>query len=344
MYKLLKPIKDASIYSIDRNRNTGLDQILEVGSFFDNDNKSIVRSLIQFDFSEYSTIPIEEATLVMRESEVKEIPLRYTIYGYNISGSWDMGVGRKFENSSITNGVTWLFRNDETQWVTSNFDAGISGSTSGGGNWYTTPFSSQSFEYESADIQMDVLPLISEYVSGNVVNDGFIIKFEDEDEESNKSFGLLQFFSKETHTIYDPFIRIGIDTFSYDTGSLKEVDASKARVGIRTIPSFKEGNVYRIDVDVRDKYPTRSFDDIFTPTENLILPTDSFYRVIDYLTKDEILPYSSFTQLNCNPSGNFIQIDTSNFNVGRAYEIIIKSEKEGIVTFFKDKYIFTIDN
>lgn len=116
-HKFLFPEKDATIFS--RNpmwyKNTGNDAVLEIEKTYINYEKSLSRSLIKFNLdnikqeilSGYIINP--KFYLVLKTMEAKEVPLKYTIQCYPISQSWEMGVGRKYDEYTIE-GVSWKYR------------------------------------------------------------------------------------------------------------------------------------------------------------------------------------------------------------------------------------------
>ena len=72
--------------------------------------------------------------------------------------------------------------------------------------------SSQSFNNEPSDVRMDVTNIVWNWVHGTIPNDGFMVKRSGSvgnldstlDEGSSTPMGTFSFFSRETHTIYQP--------------------------------------------------------------------------------------------------------------------------------------------
>ena len=217
MYYFVTSSKDATIYLQQPSQNTGRDEILEISKTYYGNLKDIAHALIKFDTDTLSTligngeVTMSEATLILREAESDEIPLDYTIYANLISGSWEMGIGTRFDEIS-SEGVTWSSRTTGVDWLSGNYDTGVTGSFNGkGGTWYTGSESTQSFSYESVDIFMDVLNPMNTWLSGSLPNEGFILRHSSNFENDTNDYGQLKFFSKETNTIYQPKIRIGWD-------------------------------------------------------------------------------------------------------------------------------------
>lgn len=359
MYSFLTASKDASIYLQQPNQNTGLDEILEVSKIYYGSVKDISRALIQFDITAVSeslsnnTMKLEEVKLLMKETESEEIPLEYTLYAYAISGSWEMGKGTRFDEIS-TQGVTWRNRegdakikwlqNTTTNGIDTNFAAGSTGSYSGfGGVWYTNYVSSQSFSYSSADIGMDVKNALEAWVSGSIPNDGLIIKFSNIKESDNNDYGIVKLFGKETHTIYQPKIRIGWDDQEFTTGSLSPLTSSDLKVGIQNLSKeYKLNSTPILRVVARDLYPLKTFASKFPYKTIKYLPQTTYYQIKDFETQDIIVPFSEYSKVSCDTNGNFIKLDLKNWEVDRTYSIEFKIDINGSVQYFDDDITFVV--
>ena len=240
MYYFVTASKDASIYLQQPTQNTGLDEILEISKTYYGNLKDISRSLIKFDTNAISSsivsgeITMSSAELILNECDVDEIPIDYTLYAYPVSQSWDMGIGTRFDNISV-DGCSWETRTTEN-WLGSGFATGTSGSFNGkGGTWYTGSASSQSFSYQSNNIEMDVLTSLNSWISGSIPNEGWIIKHDSSLENNTTDYGQLKFFSKETNTIYQPKLRIGWDDSSFSTGSLSALTADDIHITFKRL-------------------------------------------------------------------------------------------------------------
>jgi hypothetical protein len=190
MIYFLTASKDASVYLQQPNQNTGLDEILEISKVYYGNIKDVSHALIKFEVGFISksisdgTIALSDATLILKETETNEIPLEYTIYANAVSRSWQMGIGTRFDNIS-TQGVTWNYREGDTKldWLDNNFTANTTASINNGvgGTWWTQYAASQSFDYETSDINMDVKSILKAWMSGSIPNDGFILKYANAD-------------------------------------------------------------------------------------------------------------------------------------------------------------------
>ncbi len=209
-YYFLTASKDASVYLQQPNQNTGLDEVMEIGKVYYGNIKDISRALIKFEIGYISqslsqgSIQMKEAELILKETQSEEIPLEYTLYAYPVSQSWEMGIGSRFDNVS-TAGVTWNYREGDSKldWLINTLEAGSDSNPNNGtgGTWYTSYGSTQAFNYQTADIQMDITNMVRAWISGSITNDGLIIKHSDARENNTQDYGIVRVFSKETNTI-----------------------------------------------------------------------------------------------------------------------------------------------
>jgi len=314
-YYFLTASKDASIYLQQPNQNTGLDEILEISKVYYGNIRDISRALLKFEVGFLSsslvndTIRMSEATLLLKETRSEEIPLEYTLYAYPISGSWQMGTGTRFDNIS-TQGVTWNYREGDSKldWLQNglNFGTDANPNNGQGGTWWTAVNTSQTFNYQSADIEMDVKSLLRSWmtgsVNGGIPNDGIVFKFDETLENDTEDYGVVRFFSKETNTIYQPKIRIGWDDQSFVTGSLNALTTSDFKIGISNFKKeYKVGTIAKLRVFGRELYPLKTFTNTFAYTDVKYLPQTTYYQVKDFASNDKIFPIGKlieFIKLN----------------------------------------------
>ena len=121
--------------------------------------------------------------------------------------------------------------------------------------------STQSYSYQSSDVNMNVFSIIDSWISGSITHEGFIIKHTtDLLEKDTNDYGQLKFFSKETHTIHQPKIRIGWDDL-FETGSLSALTLTEdIKLNTKRLKkSYKVGTTPKIEVHGRELYPARTF-------------------------------------------------------------------------------------
>jgi len=356
-YYFLTASKDASIYLQQPNQNTGLDEILEISKVYYGNIRDISRALLKFEVGFLSsslvndTIRMSEATLLLKETRSEEIPLEYTLYAYPISGSWQMGTGTRFDNIS-TQGVTWNYREGDSKldWLQNglNFGTDANPNNGQGGTWWTAVNTSQTFNYQSADIEMDVKSLLRYWmtgsVNGGIPNDGIVFKFDETLENDTEDYGVVRFFSKETNTIYQPKIRIGWDDQSFVTGSLNALTTSDFKIGISNFKKeYKVGTIAKLRVFGRELYPLKTFTNTFAYTDVKYLPQTTYYQVKDFASNDIIIPFSNYSKVSCDSDGNYIKLNLSNWEADRVYKIEFKVDNgDGDIQYFDDDITFGI--
>jgi hypothetical protein len=345
MYYFLTASKDATIYLQQPTQNTGLDEILEVSKTYYGNLKDIARSLIYFDLNNFSSsvvsgeVTMSSAELILHEAESSEIPLSYTIYVHPVSQSWEMGIGTRFDEIS-GDGVTWNHKSTATNWLLADsLSLDSSGSYSGkGGTWYTASQSTQSFEYQTSDLNIDVDNTIGMWLDGSLPNNGFIIKHDSSIENDTIEYGQLKFFSKETNTIYQPKIRIGWDDSTFGTGSLPELTSDDIHVTFKRLKSkYRVGSKPEIRVFGREKYPLKTYSNLYSYTDVKFLPSTTYYQIKDVVTDEVIIPFGDYTKVSCDSNGNFFKLNLHNWETNREYYIEIKVDRDGIIEYFSDK-------
>lgn len=353
-YYFITASKDASIYLQQPNQNTGLDEILDVSKVYYGNIKDVSRALIKFDLDVLSNlvnndeVVLDSVKLLLRETESQEIPLRYTILAHPISGSWEMGNGTRFDNISTT-GVTWNYREGESKidWLPNGLASGSDSNPNDGtgGTWYTASAASQSFNYQSADLGIDVKNTVASWLSGSLPNEGFILKHTNEFEDDTNDYGILKFFGKETNTIYQPKLVIGWDDQVFNTGSLLPVNLEEGDLVIRVKPltnEYKLNATKIIRLVGREKYPLKTFTNSFSYNDVKYLPNTTYYQVKDYQSNDIIIPFSEYSKVSCDIKGNFIKFNFSNWQPNRVYKMEFKVETDSDTIFFDDNITFKI--
>jgi hypothetical protein len=349
-YYFLTASKDASVYLQQPNQNTGLDEILEISKIYYGNVKDVAHTLIKFDLGFLSssltnnTIKMSEAQLLMKEAQTEEIPLEYTIFANAVSGSWEMGIGTRFD-AITTKGVTWNYREGDTKlnWLDNDFNSYTTASINdgSGGTWWVNYSSSQNFNYQKGDIEMNVMPLLKSWMSGSIPNDGFILRYDFEREKDTQDYGIVRLFSKETFTIYQPKIRIGWNDQSFITGSLTPLTTTELKIGVKNFrKEYKKETKNKIRVFGRELYPLKTFANKFSYGDIKYLPQTTYYQIKDFTSDDIIIPFSEYSKLSCDSEGNYIMIDFSNWEANRTYKIEFKVDNDGDVQYFDEDLTF----
>ena len=170
------------------------------------------RALLKFDLTAISQ-SISDGTIVSASFHLKvkicneyQLPIEYTIYAAPVSESWVMGDGYASDGGS-DDGASWVYRdfNGGTPWA-------ITGSS------FIPSYATQSFRYKSADLNMDVTPIVNQWLAG-LPNNGFVVMSSDEFNPTGSGF-MLKYFSEDTNTIYSPVLDVGWNNdWEFTTGS-----------------------------------------------------------------------------------------------------------------------------
>lgn len=321
--------------------------------------------------------------LNLKICESQQIPLRYALAAYPVSQSWAMGTGYKNDGSSISDGANWKFYSaDQLQkwWGTGSLvdcsgggvwwlDSASKASGSGYAEYpnisqynpfpdcptssYVPPVSSsiistgsyacyQYFDYESSDVRMDVTPIVNAWLTKAIPNEGFIVLHSDE--SSSVDYGTLKFFSKETNTIYSPYLDVCWYDSTINTGSADPIQLRDAVVNMKNMSKeYKFGSIVRMDVSARKRYPVKTFtnklSDYLLP---YYLPSSSYYQIKDAESEETILPYDDFTRLSFDSNGNYFMLDTAGLPSERYYKVEIRSEQSGSVLTYTIPTAFKI--
>jgi len=351
--------KDASIHEQYPILNTGLDAVLQIDKTFVDDVPYNSRALVQFDLSKFTqnyttAILTQTASYYLRLTivEADEIPLNYSLYAYPVSGSWNMGTGRFTTMPTSSDGVSWQYRlsseNTSSGWLTSSYAPGSTGfyaTNPGGANWYTAYAHSQSFDYQTADVLMDVTSTVRAWISGTLNNQGFIIKRSDADEQSTDLLGSLKFFSKDTHTIYGPKLEMRYNDSIYHTSySLVDFD-DEVVVNLTNLRGqYGEGDKARFNISVRPKYPNRTFATTSDYLDTYQLISSSFYSIRDAHTNNVIIPFDEAnTIISADSKGSYFKLNLDGLIAERYYRVLIKSKIDSTEQYiFDNNWIFKV--
>ncbi len=380
-YYFLFPEIDNTLYSHPNRSemNAGGDEILEIVKERGNSDQILYpsRVLIKFKNEEIQNVISDiighskfnlgaSASLNLTSAEPINLVQTLNLEVFAVSQSWDEGTGRYSNLPTSSNGCSWKFRNNtivKTEWATSSFGTGggtgsVSSSfiTQGGGTWYTgSNFrSSQQFlAGDSLDTNFNVTNIIkkhsasifnsSTYPTG-IFNNGFLIKKPDSIEMNvSHSFGQLQYFSVDTHTIHPPKL-----IFKWDD-SIHNLQSSAKQNGELSVSLYRNREEYNQNdeaifrVHVRDKYPTRQF----TSTSNFLnvgyFTTSSFYSIRDAYSEQEIIPFDdNFTKLSADSEGMFFKIFMKSLQPERYYRILFKHKNQDGTRVYDDNYLFKV--
>jgi len=340
---------------------------------FSNEDIKTAHNLIGSEIFNSTTLQTTSSVnLQLTVSNTKNLVSIHNINVYAVSQSWTEGTGRYLNLPTSSNGTSWAFRDNsttQTSWTGSGtdvnwFGTGVYGTGSisssvleqGGGTWYTgSEFraTQQFLEGDSLDTMFEVKNIVQKFSSSlfnndpiptGIQNNGFLLKMPDSVESNaSSSFGEIQYFSVDTHTIYPPKLVFKWDDSSYVLG-----EGGIAKSGSLNISFYNNKKEYNQNdealfrIHVREKYPTRTF----STTSNYLnigyLTTSSFYSIRDAHSEREIVPFDDYTKLSADDKGMFFKIFMKGLQPERYYRILLKHVNNDETVIYDDDYYFKV--
>ena len=360
------PEKDSFVFTEQVLGNAGKDEVIEIGGFPDISGVGQTnRILMKFSDTEIDNVINNEigstdfsSSIKLYLAEASELPVDFTVYAYPISSSteWDNGVGKYGDTPVNKTGVSWTYiqAGQANAWQTSDWPAGVTASfissKTGGGTWYTssngesTEFS-QSFNLNTdLDADINVTTAVKQIYNDQLTNRGFILKLQDEYEFYTTSSIKLKYFSKDTNTIYPPFLEFGWDDRTYDQGDLSLLTTDIASIDIKNNKGvYADTGKQRFRISARPQYPTRAFTTSSVYLTNNVLPSASYWGLRDENTEEMIVDFNTdFTKISCDSNGSFFDVYMGGLQPERYYRILIKTEIDNSTIVVDNQNVFKV--
>jgi hypothetical protein len=341
-------------------------------------NEEITNAISLMGEGTFTSSLSSAVNLQLTLAEANNIVANHIINAYAVSQSWDEGTGKYLNLPSASNGTSWFFRDNSTfatSWTGSGTATNWFGSaatahgygtgsidstllTQGGGTWYTGSnfLGTQQFlKGDDLDTNIDVKEIIHRWSASisvgqtfpdGIVNNGFLIKTLDSIEANHTaSFGELQYFSSDTHTIYPPKLCFKWDD-STQLSNQQNIAKQGGPLNVLLYGNKKEYNqneIARFQIHVREKYPTRAF----TTTSNNLqvgyFTTGSFYSIRDAHTEREVIPFDdNFTKLSSDVDGMYFNLYMNGLQPERYYRVLFKHINNFGTTIYDNNYHFKV--
>jgi len=243
--------------------------------------------------------------------------------------------------------------------------ASYSGSSAGGGNWYTGSnlglpvIQSQSFSYGiGVDLSVDVTDTIKTWYTNSLVdntigftNNGFLVK-----QSSSKEFinsqavtATFKYFSVDTNTIYPPLLDLKWNDHFYDTGSSINtiIGTPEAFMSIyNNNGTYYSESVERFRIAAIPKYPDIVYQTASLYTTNYYLPKESSsYAIKDADTNEFVIPFDdTYTKISADSTSSYFDIYMNGLEPERYYTILIKTIVDGTTHVFDQDTMFRVIN
>ena len=375
------PDKDATLYSLFPNMNTGLDEIVEATETvfaYSDPNPQTSRFLIQFAnedlASAISLIPQSlfnsgsttstgswNAKLQCFIATATGLSVTTSIDCFPAAQTWDMGTGRYLDEPISTDGCSWIWAgySGSTIWsapvgATSSYTSSV---PAGGGVWYTGSqyTSSVTFSYRTnKDINLDVTNTVKAWTtsSGTVpttklLNYGFLLKQRLEFVDNKNYQPELKYFSVDTNTIYPPALQISWNDFTYITSSnIPVLNTLPATITLAQNPGvFYSESINRFRINARPEYPVQLWQTESVYLNNYYLPTASYYAIKDLETNEYIVDFDPiYTKLSADTTSSYFDMYMNFLQPERYYTILIQSTINNSTIVFNDQYYFKVIN
>tara|TARA_R110000796_G_scaffold142312_3_gene258843 strand:+ start:95 stop:1198 length:1104 start_codon:yes stop_codon:yes gene_type:complete len=338
-----------------KDQNFGKDQILEVKKEFFNfsfDHPS--RALVQFSGTEFTAMSqsIHKGDIVnpkfylkLFEAEGNSILSNdYTLVIQPISESWTEGTGKVEDNPKNTNGCSWENRSNPINGNALTW-------SNDGVSTLSVSSSTQVFSNQSADIEVEVSDMTNVWLSGSATNYGMLIRFSGSQETDETTVGQLKFFSKNTHTIYQPKLEVRWDDSSFDvgvTGSLTQLTSSglvENHLYVKGLrESYKESERVKFRIGARKKNIQKTFTESVHISKGSFIPEGSgSYAIKDVATNEFIVPFSEYTLIGYDTNGSYFNQWLDGFYPDRVYKIQLKLKTDdGQEEIFDDDFEFIV--
>ena len=314
----LVPKKDTNINSYF-DVNKGIDEILEVG--VDYSTQAISRVLIAFDANEISNLKTlytgSTQNLNLFLATANTIPSIYTLELYQILDSnWNNGIGNSTQDDP--NGIRWST-------YMSTYDLS------------KIKLTEQTYSiYDDKDISLNV--------SGSTTY-SYLLKLQNDINLSTGSNFNINYYSKDTNTIFSPNIDFKFIDSVYNnslSGSVITKDAFTVSLK-NNCSQMYNNSIYRINIGTRYTYPERTFFKNSIFSQKKFLPSTSYYAIRDVHANHTIIDFdTTYTKISLDTNGNFFNLYTKNFETNRYYSVDIKVVLNGNEHILKDTYIFKL--
>lgn len=346
LYRIF-PTQDSTIYSQYPYKNTGRDELLEIGGFPSSGTGFTARALIEFKTEDIQEVLTDKAggsdfsaSLKCFLNFASEIPTSFKVESHVLTRAWGEGLGKLGDNPESKGGCSWTASDSGINWSSAGGDyvgtnSGVIVSASKTLD-KTTPY----------DLDLNVTNAVTEWTKdgSTLANNGLLLKVEDTYENFTSASIRLKYYSSDTNTIYPPYLELKWDDFNHDSGSLPTLTDSDAVITLKNNKGkyADEGKV-RFRVNSRPNYPTRTFTTSSAYTVNYALPTASYWGLRDEFTEEMIVDFdTTFTKLSCDNKSNYFDIYLDGLQPERFYKVLIKSEIDGTDVVIDNDQIFKI--
>ena len=360
--------KSATLQSRYPRRNSGLDEVmwLEQEASSSNATAHVTRMVLSFDVNydelHYKGINLDSSTYTAslklfntngggNHDNVKTLSCA-VLNKVAQNGEWNAGKGRVADYTTTEKDASWTNRyGTQATWSTA---AGVT--SPGGAILAGSPIANTNYD-STKDLVFTVTDATLLWTNADIANanNGFLIyQFEDTDTNIDQEQSKYEFFSSNTHTIYQPRLELGFDDSSYATSS------TQLPIGLTTHNldeyyaylksnngSYKHGTIASFDINIRPKYTAKTYANAASANKEYVFETGVLtYAIIDAKTGERVIDFDrNNTKLSCSSTtGHFFNIWTDSLMKERYYSIQIGvgAISPNHATQFEPRKVFTI--
>ena len=155
----------------------------------------------------------------------------------------------------------------------------------------------------------------------------------------------MKFFSRQTNTIYSPKLELRWDDHvaasGSNTGSLTPLDLTgnveNYVYQLHNKGAYKETETVKFRFGARKRYIDKSFStSIQTVSGSYFAEGSASYSIIDMATNEDVVPFSQYTTMSCDPISPYFKQDLNAFEPNRAYKILLKIKHDDNQTMIYD--------
>ena len=170
-----------------------------------------------------------------------------------------------------------------------------------------------------------------------------LLKINDDIENNLTASILLKYFSRDTNTVYPPYLEFKWDDSTYSS-TLTELSTDIATIGIKNAKEkYNDSDSVRFRLSVRPKYPTRTFTTSSIYLTEFKLPTASYWGVKDEKTGEMVIDFdTSFTKLSADNTSNYFDVTMNSFHPERYYRLLVKTTVNDSTIVIDNKNIFKV--
>lgn len=334
MRKTIFPLKDTALFEEFPTRNTGLDEILEIGKT--DGGRSSARSLIQFDLTNLNVPASASFDLILRVADAQKLKANQGVEVWQLNQTWTEGTGYLYQSLVETDdGATWTLNTSGSSWA--------SGSV---GGLTASLYASNTFS-PTTDFTINISTLVRSWLSGSAnsgsANYGLVVKFPDADEQNTLYEGNIKFFSAQTHTIYKPTLIAKWDDQTYTPGTSPWPSSSLSVIPATLAPVYRVNDVVRVDLAVRETYPLKTFNTAsVTFSGDHYLPSSSYFSIVDDASGTVIIPFDDNSKVHSVGNKSYISFRVQDMYPNRSYRLLFKVEHNGLVETFDNNSLFRV--